>query len=524
MKPDPIKPTDALHENLDHCGGRGQTIVGGRSQNHGRYFRAMPTKAVLEVTSVKRARGADRRRSSAWAQRAVSPAVLTVVVIVGMTAIAGFVGADSRWLAALGHVIMNRGSIPAGVPFAAARTAHWHNAVVLAELVFGSLESTLGDRGLMIAEIIAVAVAVLVLMADARAAGASAEGAGAAVLLGAVGVLTSLTVIRVELFSLALFPILMALLRSDARLPSQRIWLALPLVALWSNLHGAVLVGVAVLIVYLALVRFRQTPIAALGMAVGAIVVLCATPAGIGTIDYYRGLLGNQAAALGTGLWGPLSLSAPLDLLLIAVVVVLAFLVRRSRPPVWEIVVSIGLAAATVHASRSGVWLVMFLVVPAARGVRATRWWNWVMPPLTTVAVVGAVIGVVRGPLDSGASAAMVSRAIALAHGRPILADDVIAEQVALAGGRIWVGDPIDAFTKRDQLIYLKRLAGDPSGGVTVAPGINVVLVTSGSPAQALAAHNTAFAEVSTDGHSDLYVRTAARTGRRPPSEVVRGL
>ncbi|MGO9823026.1 MAG: hypothetical protein ACLPTJ_20545, partial [Solirubrobacteraceae bacterium] len=326
------------------------------------------------------------------------PVVLTCVVVTGIAALAGIVGADARWLAALGHVITRSGAIPTGVPFAAAPTAHWHNAVVLAELIFGWLESALGDRGLMLAQVVAVAAAVIVLMRDARAAGASAEGAGAAVLLAAMGALTSFTIARVQLFSLVLFPVLMALLRSDARAPSWRIWLALPLIALWSNLHGGVLIGVGVLVIYLAIVRLRRSPLTAIGVGAGALVALCMTPAGLSTISYYRGLLGNQAAARGSGLWAPLSLTAPLDLLLIAVVIVLVLQLRKSRPALWELVVSAVLAVATIQAGRSGVWLVMFLAVPAAPGFRTSRWWNWVMPPLATAALIGLVVGLARGP------------------------------------------------------------------------------------------------------------------------------
>ncbi len=437
------------------------------------------------------------------------PVVLTCVVVTGIAALAGIVGADARWLAALGHVITRSGAIPTGVPFAAAPTAHWHNAVVLAELIFGWLESALGDRGLMLAQVVAVAAAVIVLMRDARAAGASAEGAGAAVLLAAMGALTSFTIARVQLFSLVLFPVLMALLRSDARAPSWRIWLALPLIALWSNLHGGVLIGVGVLVIYLAIVRLRRSPLTAIGVGAGALVALCMTPAGLSTISYYRGLLGNQAAARGSGLWAPLSLTAPLDLLLIAVVIVLVLQLRKSRPALWELVVSAVLAVATIQAGRSGVWLVMFLAVPAAPGFRTSRWWNWVMPPLATAALIGLVVGLARGPLNSGAGGALVTRAVAIAHGTPILADDIIDEQVALAGGRIWVGNPIDAFTKQDQLTYLNWLDGRTSGLGALRPNVDVVLTGSATEAHRLMAHDAEFERVATDGRADLYVRIA---------------
>ena len=44
---------------------------------------------------------------------------------------------------------------------------------------------------------------------------------------------------------------------------------------------------------------------------------VCTTPALQHTPDYYRGLVGNEAARRGEGLWGPLSLTSGFDLLLL---------------------------------------------------------------------------------------------------------------------------------------------------------------------------------------------------------------
>jgi hypothetical protein len=180
---------------------------------------------------------------------------------------------------------------------------------------------------------------------------------------------------------------------------------------------------------------------------------------------------------------------------------------RKSRPALWELVVSVGLAVLTVKASRSGVWLVLFLAVPAARGLGTPRFWNWVMPPLGTLALAGLVWGVVRGPLPDGAGSGLVTRAIVLAHGSPILADDVIDEQVALAGGRIWVGNPIDAFNKRDQSTYLDWLAGRAGGARALGPEIRVVLTGTRSPAHRFMVRDTAFVRVASDARSVLFVR-----------------
>ena len=87
----------------------------------------------------------------------------TVLAVVAVAALLGRVGADARWLAALGHAVSARGAVPVGIPFAVASTAHWHNPLVLAELVFGAL----GDRGLMVAQLAAVFAALVVLLAAA---------------------------------------------------------------------------------------------------------------------------------------------------------------------------------------------------------------------------------------------------------------------------------------------------------------------------------------------------------------------
>ena len=86
-------------------------------------------------------------------------------------------------------------------------------------------------------------------------------------------------VVRAELFSLALFPVLLLLLRREAGWRTQRIWLVVPLLALWSNLHGGVLVGFAALAAYLVLDRGRYAPLESLGVLVASALALLATPA-----------------------------------------------------------------------------------------------------------------------------------------------------------------------------------------------------------------------------------------------------
>jgi hypothetical protein len=447
----------------------------------------------------------------------------TVASILAVTALLGTIGADSRWLAALGHTIVSSGRIPNGVPFAAAPSGHWANAVVLAELIFHALESAFGDRGLLLAQLVAVGVAFTAIAKDALAGDAEAAGVSRTLIAVAVGGASALIIVRVQMFSLALFPIVCALLRADARRPSARIWLLVPVLALWSNLHGGVLLGCGVTFAYLALVRLRRRPLETVALALSCAVALCLTPALLATPGYYHGLLTNAAAQRGEGMWGPPSLTSPLDLALIASALLLAVWTRRARPERWEIAVSVGLALLTVQAARNGVWLLVFLAPIAARArARQREHPRWrVGTQIAALAAAGVfAVGLARGPLEHGASPALIDRAIALAHGSPVLAIDGIDEQVAQAGGRIWAGDPIDAFTQADQNAYLNFVQGASSGRRTLTSAIEVVLVPRNSGAQRLMARTDSFTLSGNDAATDLYVRRprAYAATARPPA------
>jgi hypothetical protein len=431
----------------------------------------------------------------------------TVAFIVSFAALLARVGSDARWLAALGHVILTRHAVPDGVPFATAPTGHWPNPVVLAELIFNGLEQSLGDRGLMLGQLAAVAAGIWILARDARAEGADEIGTSAALLIAALGCLTSLAVVRVQLFSLVLFPALIALLRGQVRRPSRAIWLAVPLLALWSNLHGAALLGWGVLLAYLIFERGRREPLVALGVAAGSTLALCLTPALARTVAYYHGVLTNVAAARGEGMWGPLSLSAPLDLLMLVAAAALGYHAWRGRARLWEWCVVAALVILTVKADRDGIWLLFFQVAPAARSLAPARALRALAPIAATVSVAALCFAVGRGPALDGASPSLVRGAIALAHGSPVLADGSIDEQIALDGGRIWAGDPIDAFSHPVQSAYLSWVAGDAAGRSALAPDVRVVLVSRGSQTQRLMARTPGFAAVGGDPAVAMYER-----------------
>jgi hypothetical protein len=445
------------------------------------------------------------RRLNAWGPRLTL--VCAALLVVAVAAVAGRVGTDARWMAALGRLVSQHGSIPAGVPFAVAASHNWPNVPVLGELIFHWLEQAMGDRGLMLAQLVAVAAAVGALIADALSGGAEEAGAARALVLGGLGCITALAIARAQLFSLALFPVLCWLLRAESRRPSWRVWLAIPLLALWANLHGGVLVGLAVLLAYLVIDRRRRQPLVAVAVALAGLAAVCATPALLSSISYYRGVLTGQAAAAGQAMWAALSLTSPLDVLFIACAGVLLIQFWRARPVCWELVAAAGLALMAIQAGRNGLWLALFLAPTAARSFAPRRQWTALAALVVPLSAAVLVFALARGPVLYGAGARLVARAISLAHGSPVLAGGGIEEQVALAGGSIVVGDPIDAFPAPAQRAYLDWLDGGRGGLERLQSGVRVVLVLRGSGAQRVMAGDPAFALAGQDRQALLYAR-----------------
>jgi len=437
---------------------------------------------------------------------------LTVLVgcfVTALCALLATVGADADWLAALGREIAHSWSIPGGVPFAAAPSAGWHNVPVLGELIFHALQSAFGTRGLVLAQLAAVVVCLRLVSADLRRGGVADAPAALVLILTAFAAAPALLIVRSQLFSLALFPLLVLLLREEDRRPSRRVWLLVPLLALWSNLHGGVLLGVTVAGAYLVFARARQEWPVAVGVLAGMVVALFATPALAHTADYYRGVIGSQAASHGEGMWRPLSLGAPFDVVFLVVAIPLVVLALRSKPALWEVVVTAGLAVTAVRASRNEVWLALFIAVPAARALAGSRPWRAAVPRGAASALAGllvllTIVGFARTPSPAGASPRLLKQAAHWSGGAPILADGVDAEQLALAGDRILIGNPLDAFSVREQRLYLDWLAGRPSGDAE-ASRVRAILVVAGSVPDRRLSHRGGFCAITRDKRAVLY-------------------
>ena len=418
------------------------------------------------------------------------------------------IGADARWLAALGAAVASAGHIPSSIPYAAAPSHDWANVPVLGELVFHWLEALGGERALVAAQALAVGLTLGLLLRDMRAAGASDAARTLVILAVPFATITSLFVVRAQLFSLPLFALLVCLLRAERREPSRRVWLLVPLMALWSNLHGAVLLGLAIATIYLVVERLRNDRWIALGVLFASWGALFLTPALARTGEYYWRVMHSEPAASGFGIWAPLSLHNPLDVVFLVVAVPLLAFALRTQPRRWELFCIAVLAVSTLHVGRNSVWLVLFVAGPAAAGlrVRLTRPNRYVLTAAWIVPVLLLVTAFTRAPQQTVAGRTLRAEAVRLAAGQPLLADAEDAEQLALDGRRVWIANPIDAFPRRDQRLYLDWLRGRPAGDALVRRH-RVVLVQDGSAAQRRLARNAGLREVARDAAAVLYVR-----------------
>lgn len=395
-----------------------------------------------------------------------------IAVVCMLVALVATIGGDCLWAVTLGRHVVTTGQVDAGPFFATASTADWRNVPVLGELVLAAA-AVRGLPGLLLLHVVAVAATYLLLARDARRSGASDRSQAVVLLLATVGLLPDLVSVRLGSLSLPLFALVLLLLRSDDA-PSRRIFWVPVLVALWGNLHGAALVGVAVTGSHLLLHRLRRAPGESVVAGLLCVAALFANPQGWHTVAYYRGVMGNVLRARGLGLWDRLDPAQPLHLMLLVAALLLAVAAFRRRPQWWEVVAILAVAVETVAAVRYGTWLVMLLATPAAVNLTSRR----PVPVVTRdrakdlvdigLAVAAMVFVVVvawgRAPQLNPVPAEVVSAVSRHSMGRPVLAAGLSEEALVFAGQRVVVGNPIDAFSSTDQAAYADYLQRGTGG------------------------------------------------------------
>jgi hypothetical protein len=193
------------------------------------------------------------------------------------------------------------------------------------------------------------------------------------------------TVIRAQSFAYPLFVLLLWLILADARRPGPRFLLVIPLLVLWSNLHGTVLLATGLVVGYSAshlflATRARRPHLAAVYLvgSVAAAAALFANPYGPSIVHYYRALIGNHVVGHYIVEWARPSLWSIVSLgffvLLFAVIAVAAYGVGRGcrlTPTLVVIVASLALLAT--RGVRYQAWFALAGVVLAGETLAMVR-------------------------------------------------------------------------------------------------------------------------------------------------------
>jgi hypothetical protein len=189
----------------------------------------------------------------------------------------------------------------------------WHNHEWLTELLMGWLYNSFGVVGLKLWKF-SCTTATIVLLADALGeTGASASLQMNLLLLTALAIMPQIQ-FRPQLFSFALMAATIALLARDTYRGRAPLWLMVPIILLWANLHGGFIMGIATLLIYAGvtgagdLVQHRNY---ARGLrlsllAIASILATLVTPYGIGTWTTVIHALRNPVTRIAITDWQPM--------------------------------------------------------------------------------------------------------------------------------------------------------------------------------------------------------------------------
>jgi hypothetical protein len=209
---------------------------------------------------------------------------------------------------------------------------------------------------------------------------------------------------RAQSFAMPLFAALVWLLSRDARNPDRRILLVLPLLALWANLHGSILIACALVLLRCAVgagSALRRRRLRDLwryaGLAGAALGAPLVSPYGWDMVHYYRSTVTNGAFRDAVVEWAGTSLRGwfgPVFFLLAALAIV-----GIARPEIrlglFDSLCLAFLILIGIDTLRNVVWLpyAVVILLPAGLTLWSPQSASARLRPLLQAAVLGGVIG-----------------------------------------------------------------------------------------------------------------------------------
>ncbi len=261
------------------------------------------------TSSVNAGGGSIRRSVSLW--RRMPGGVLIAIAIADSLRYAdpdlwGHIWFGSAVLR-LGHLVLHD-------PYSYSAPGHiWLNHEWLSEVIEALAFEAAGVFGLKLMKL-AMTAATMGFVALAEGESQAPIFAQLSVLLASALAIAPSMQFRPQIFTFALFAGLMALLARDTYRSALRLWIAIPALAIWANLHGGFIMGIAALGIYAVAVVARDTirrvgighAAMVAGVTLGGIAATLATPFGFGTWRAVSHALRNPYTRIVIVDWQPL--------------------------------------------------------------------------------------------------------------------------------------------------------------------------------------------------------------------------
>lgn len=419
--------------------------------------------------------------------------------------------APDGWLALLSGRLVAQHGLPSHdtlTVWAHGRT--WVDQQWLAQLALYGLERLGGLPLVMLVHAFLVILSLGGAAALARRRGGSARSATWVALPVLFAYWQEAVVMRPQSFAYPLFVAVLWLLFDQLRRPSRRVYVVLPLLVLWANVHGSVLVGAAVvsalgLTEIAASVRSRPRTVHARSLVLLAAPWLCvlASPYALSLPHYYRLIFSSGFGTYVTE-WAPTTLTlghAPVYLLALGGVWLFG---RTGDRATWfEKLAFVGLTLLAFDAVRNAPWLALFSLVvlprlldalraPAVEPKRLNRLLALAMLVLVGVSTLGVAFEpdswFTQAAYPESAESAVV--AAAGTHGRvfanELYADWLVFEHPQL-GGRIAYDARFELLTTR-QLASVRAFRNLFAGWRTTVHGYPVLVLDRQDDARPIAA------------------------------------
>ncbi len=326
--------------------------------------------SALVPTGTDRPLSAPSRAVEVAADNNLLVALIFLVAIVLLLIGPELFVADSWLTLVSGREIAQHGLPHHEVITTIARGRVWTDQQWLGQLMFYGLDR-LGGLGLTVVfHSVMVAGALAVTVVASRVRGASARMTLLAAIVGLLVAPWSWQ-LRAQSVALPLFALTLALMATDRRRCLRRSYLVFPVLILWANVHGSVILGAALvsLVGVFGLVslagagRDRTTWWRPILFLIAPWLCVIASPYGLDLVEYYRLLLFDSPVSSSVQEWkAPTPHGYLLVFFVVAAATVVVAVWQRRRLSLYDLAV---LALTLAGALRSGRGIVWFTIAAA---------------------------------------------------------------------------------------------------------------------------------------------------------------